>query len=225
MSVLRWIGVILVVIGVGFLLDVFNVLEFAPILDTYWPSILILIGVVQLVNKHASKVGSGILILVGLYLQSERLDILPVNFGAIFWPLVLVVVGASLAFGRKRSASSHSFSDDVVHVFAILGGADTPISSQAFKGGSAGVIFGGSTLDLRNAKLAPEGADLDLFAAFGGVDVLIPEGWKVVDRGVPILGGFDNKTVPPTSDDPNIHTLRVHYLVLFGGIDIKHKEG
>jgi len=225
MSVLRWIGVVLLVIGAGFLLDVFDVLEFAPILETYWPSVIILIGVVQLFNKHASKVGSGILILVGLYLQSERLDILPVNFGAIFWPVVLVVVGASLAFGRKRSAPIHGFSDDVVHVFAILGGADAPISSQAFKGGSAGVIFGGNTLDLRNAKLAPEGADLDLFAAFGGVDVLIPEGWKVIDRGVPIFGGFDNKTVPPVSDDPNLPTLRVHYLVLFGGIDIKHKEG
>jgi len=65
---------------------------------------------------------------------------------------------------------------------------------------------------------------IELFAAFGGVDVLVPEGWKVIDRGVPILGGFDNKTIPPASDDPNLPALRVHYVTFCGGIDIKHKE-
>lgn len=224
MSVLRWLGVILLVIGAGFLLDVFNVVDFVPLLEIYWPSALILIGIVQLFNKQSSKIWSGILILVGLYLQANKLDILPVNFASIFWPVVLVVVGASLLFGKRQSGSMRGFSDEKVNVFAFFGGADTPVSSPAFRGGSAGVLFGGNTLDLRNAKLAPEGADLELFAAFGGVEILVPEGWKVVDRGVPILGGFDNKTIPPAGDDPNLPTLRVHYVTFCGGIDIKHKE-
>lgn len=224
MSVLRWIGVILLVIGAGFLLDVFDVVDFAPYLEIYWPSALILIGIVQLFNKQSSKVWSGILILVGLYLQVNKLAILPVDFSSIFWPVVLVVVGASLVFGKRQSGSMREFSDEKVDVFAFFGGADTPVSSPAFKGGSAGVLFGGNTLDLRNAKLAPEGADLELFAAFGGVDVLVPEGWKVVDRGVPIFGGFDNKTIPPAANDTNVPTLRVHYVTFCGGIDIKNKE-
>jgi hypothetical protein len=212
------------VIGAGFLLDVFNVIDFVPLLEIYWPSALILIGIVQLFNKQSEKVWSSILNLVGLYLQANKLDILPVNFTSIFWPVVLVVVGASLAFGRRHSSALPALSDERVNVFALLGGADTPVSSQAFRGGSAGALLGGSTLDLRNAKLAPEGADLELFAAFGGVDVLVPEGWKVVGRGVPILGGFENKTAPPVSDDPNLPTLRVHYVTFCGGIDIQHKE-
>jgi len=112
MSVLRWIGVILLVIGAGFLLDVFDVVDFAPILEIYWPSALILIGIVQLFNKQSSKVWSGILILVGLYLQVNKLAILPVDFSSIFWPVVLVVVGASLVFGKRQSGSMREFSDE-----------------------------------------------------------------------------------------------------------------
>jgi len=59
---------------------------------------------------------------------------------------------------------------------------------------------------------------------FGGVDVLVPEGWKVIDRGVPILGGFVNKTIPPAANDSDVPTLRVHYVTFCGGIDIKNKE-
>jgi hypothetical protein len=224
MSTLRWIGVVLLVLGAGFLLEAFNVIDFAPLLTTYWPAVLIFIGIVQLVNKQASKLWSSILILVGMYLQAKNLDILPVDFASIFWPLVLLFVGASLVFRRRSLVSSSPFNDESVDVFAFFGGADSPVSSQAFKGGSVGVLFGGNSLDLRNTTLAPEGADLELFAAFGGVNVLIPEGWKVVVQGVPILGGFDNKTIPPEVNDADIPTLRVHYVTFCGGVDIKHKD-
>jgi hypothetical protein len=47
----------------------------------------------------------------------------------------------------------------------------------------ASAIFGGATLDLREAHI-------DAFALFGGVDVLVLEGWRASVSGLPFMGGI-----------------------------------
>jgi hypothetical protein len=81
-------------------------------------------------------------------------------------------------------------------------------------------VFGGAEVDLRDTVPSP-GAALDVFAAFGGVEVTVPEGWNVVTRGLPLFGGIDNATAKEAvpADAP---TLAVNATVLFGGLEIKH---
>jgi hypothetical protein len=58
--------------------------------------------------------------------------------------------------------------------------------------------------------------------AFGGVDILVPKGWRISVRSTPIFGGLDDKTdhsEPPAPDAPTLH---VDALTVFGGVDIKH---
>jgi hypothetical protein len=79
------------------------------------------------------------------------------------------------------------------------------------------------TVDLRQARLDPEGATLAVTAAFGGVDVIVPRGWRVESKGTPIFGGFDNNAdAPPEGTDAP--TLTVDMSVLFGGAEIKHEK-
>jgi hypothetical protein len=83
-------------------------------------------------------------------------------------------------------------------------------------------IFGGITLDLRGARPAREGASVNATVAFGGVDILVPKGWRISVRSTPIFGGLDDKTdhsEPPAPDAPTLH---VDALTVFGGVDIKH---
>lgn len=60
-----------------------------------------------------------------------------------------------------------------------------------------------------------------MFTAFGGTEIKVPEGWKVVTHGLPIFGGFENVTIAETLP-PDAPTLDVSATVLFGGLEVKH---
>ena len=83
-------------------------------------------------------------------------------------------------------------------------------------------IFGGITLDLRDARPAPEGASINATAAFGGIDILVPKGWRISVRSTPIFGGLDDRTdrsQPLAADAPTLH---VDAVSIFGGVALKH---
>jgi hypothetical protein len=76
------------------------------------------------------------------------------------------------------------------------------------------------TLDLRPAKLAPEGAEVDVMAAFGGAQIIVPEGWPVEFSGVPVFGGFTDKTSHTTGETGP--RLRIKGTAIFGGVEAKN---
>jgi hypothetical protein len=58
--------------------------------------------------------------------------------------------------------------------------------------------------------LDPDGATLAVTAAFGGVDVIVPRGWRVESKGTPIFGGFDNTAdAPPEGTDAPTLTVDI----------------
>jgi predicted membrane protein len=93
--------------------------------------------------------------------------------------------------------------------------------SEHLKHADVSAIFGGATLDLREAHIDEE-ATVDALALFGGVDVLVPQGWRVALGGTPILGGCEDKTeaVELASDAP---VLNVNATAIFGGVGVKNK--
>jgi hypothetical protein len=80
-------------------------------------------------------------------------------------------------------------------------------------------VMGGVHLDLRRASLRGR-AVLDTFAMWGGVELVVPEGWAVELQGTPILGGFEDKTRPPLDD--NAPRLVVRGVAVMGGVEIKN---
>jgi predicted membrane protein len=137
--------------------------------------------------------------------------------------LILVFIGISLIFkGRSSSwglVSDETYNTDFIHSNAIFGGADHTITSQNFKGGETMALFGGVELDLRDAKLSPDGCKINATAIFGGVEITIPKEWKVVVKGTPIFGAVENKS-RGSGGDPT-QEVELHCTVVFGGIEIK----
>jgi predicted membrane protein len=81
------------------------------------------------------------------------------------------------------------------------------------------------TLDLTQAKLSPEGAVVDVMTAFGGTEIVVPLDCRVSFSGVPIFGGFSDKTT--THSDPVSQggpSLNVRGTVMFGGVDVKNRS-
>ena len=215
-----FIGIILVLLGAGFLLDKMAIISFSDLLSTYWPIILIIIGIKHLFSKEDSYTSGIVLTLVGAFFLLRNLGLLPTDFWKYFWPAVLILVGILIIFGRSRGGGVPiSKADDFNH-FVILSGLASRSISKDFRGGKATAILGGIDLDLRDARIVRESAYLELTAAFGGIDLKVPEEWNVVVTGTPILGGWENKTKTPVGTSENIPTLNIKCFAMFGGVGI-----
>jgi hypothetical protein len=135
--------------------------------------------------------------------------------------LVLLLVGQIL---RRRMPSSGDEQSDEIALAAVTQGIELQSRAAAFRGGSARAIMGGIELDLRDATLDPGGAHLDVQAILGGVDIVIPEDWRVrVTAKRATLGGID---YPPTMDamaDDERPVLDLSLRATLGGVAIKAK--
>jgi hypothetical protein len=107
-----------------------------------------------------------------------------------------------------------------VNSFNVFSGSEIASHSKEFQGGSISAIFGGAEVDLRDALPTPD-ARLDIFTAFGGVEVKVPDGWQVEVKGLPLFGGIENATAKEAVA-ANAPRLSISATVLFGGLEIKH---
>lgn len=218
-------GLALVVVGVLFLLDQSGTVNAGSILSDWWPLIIIAVGLVQLLVNPRSYLGPTIIMLVGLLLLGSSLDVYTVNIWDLIWPAVLIVIGLSILTGRSISNRTTGIADanDWIHSASIFTGSDIVSHSENLRGADVTAIFGGATLDLENAKLAPEGAAIDVTAIFGGVKIVVPGGWNTETNGTPVFGGFNNKTRGDTVLE-GAPVLVVRGIAVFGGVDIQHER-
>jgi hypothetical protein len=96
-------GVIMILVGTLFLLDRFWFFDFGRMVGRFWPSILILIGVLQLAgNRARSWVGPISLIVIGVIFQAQRLNWFDWMRWRYLWPLILIGVGFAILADRLR---------------------------------------------------------------------------------------------------------------------------
>ena len=104
---------------------------------------------------------------------------------------------------------------------AIFGGSDFRGVWRAPRRLTSLCVFGGSSIDLRKAIVPEEGLNISCICVFGGVDIVVPPGWRLMVRGMGIFGGFDrtNNEV----DDPYAPTVVVEGIAVFGGVSVRIK--
>ena len=123
---------------------------------------------------------------------------------------------------RRLSADGETVSDPTdnePNVVAIFDGVEMASTAPAFRRGSLTAWYGGSSLDLREATLDPEGATLDVKAIFGGSQVIVPETWRVELKGAGFLGGFgDARDQDLVVNEGPVLTIKG--LAIFGGIGV-----
>lgn len=216
------VAAILIILGTGFLLDQMNVLYFSDIISNWWPLIIIAIGLVLLTRSHGALMPAMIVLIIGVLLQANELHMLPWGFWATFWPLMLVAIGVGILFSKRKHVKNHQFNRDLIDIVALFTAGKHVIKTDDFKGGDISTIFGGADLDLRYAEMKSGKATLDLFVAFGGVNIKVPENWRIEGSGLPLFGGYDDKTRQNYVDLTTAPVLQIKYFVMFGGVEVKN---
>lgn len=219
------VGFVIVAVGVLFLLDAAGSVDAGAVMGDWWPLVIVAAGVLTLFERPPALLRAGVLTGIGVVVLLFTTGVLEESAWKYVWPMAIVLAGvAVLLRWNGRRVQTVEDGDDVIRATAAFGGAELSSSDQAFRGAWLTAVFGGATLDLREARPAPGGASVNATAVFGGVDVLVPRGWRITVKTVPIFGGVDDKTdrtVLPAADAPE---LVVDAVCIFGGVGIKHEK-
>jgi predicted membrane protein len=242
-------GLILIVIGAALLLR--NAGFPLPYWLFSWPIILILIGIYSGV-KHKFRNNTWIiLIAIGSFFLFDRvmdLSLQPyfwpiaiIAMGVVF--IVRPERSRRHNFGgfdkknftgnysesswqqqQQQPESTDSFtndSSDYLSINSVFSGVKRNVVSKDFKGGKATCIFGGADIDFSQADIQGR-AELSLEVVFGGIKLIIPPHWTVINEIDGMFHGVDDKRKFNTSMAVNPDkTLVLKGSVVFGGVDIK----
>jgi predicted membrane protein len=223
------VGAAIIVLGILFLLDNLGIMDARYVIHL-WPVLLIIIGVLKIIQSRSSSswIIGAILVFLGTVWTLHRLDIIYYDLHH-WWPVLLIIIGIGL-LSKAWTGFHHSAilsgsrdsnnSESTVNLLAFMGGNHIKNVSKDFQGGEATAVMGGIEMDLRQASMNGE-AVLNIFTFWGGIDIKVPTDWTVILKGVPLLGGFTDKTMPPPPDTPSKRFVIKGYTIM-GGVEIKN---
>jgi hypothetical protein len=121
-----------------------------------------------------------------------------------------LVVGSNERVGRSTA-------------IAIMSGANRGGGWIVPRRFTAFAFWGGSVIDLREARFESRVTVIRATAIMGGVQVLVPEGVRVEVVGLGIMGGYSESGSKPAvgSDAP---VVRVKGLAFWGGVVVRHMK-
>jgi predicted membrane protein len=222
-----WLGIAAILLGFLFLAKNFGILNYEIRRYIFrWEVLLMFLGVVSFFGR-GKRSGGIILFVIGAVFYLRDFFEYDFSFWQLFWPGILIFAGLMIIFrhrldnnwGEKKSITDDSIIDEL----AIFGGGDRVVTSQQFQGGKVTAVFGGLNYNMLRAKLAPGENYIDVFCLFGGMKLVVPEGWNVKIRVMSVFGGFSDKHrfKSPDSVPENESQLIIKGTVIFGGGEIK----
>ena len=227
-----FLGLGLVMFG---LLWTLQALDWRPAdeLIRWWPLLLVGYGVATLSGWGGVRsVPRGLFFTgLGAVLVLAHLVHISVGFGVV-WSLIIMFAGVVLL--RRSFVPYHddaspgtagaAGADGPLKLYAIMGAAIRRASGQAPTRGELFAVMGGIELDLRKVVPPPGPLVLDVFAVAGGVEVIVPETWRVRSDIVPIAGAVEDRTTR-TPEGAAEATLELRGTVVMGGVVVRNTPG
>ncbi|RAI99411.1 putative membrane protein [Chitinophaga skermanii] len=220
-----WGGIILVIIGSLFLLKRLDI--GFPSWIFSWEVILIVIGLALGVRRNFK--GSGWLICVmigGFFILKDYIEWWPINVRRFMWPLIIILVGIIIIINSTKRKLQRNIImeggslEDFVNSTVIFSGDKRTVLSKNFKGGQVTAVCGGAKINLLQADIADE-AILDVYAVFGGVEIIVPNNWEVVMDVNAMFGGVEDKRKGEFVPGIYSKKLFIKGSCTFAGIEVK----
>lgn len=208
-------GLTILTAGVVFWLDRIGTVDARDYL-AWWPLALVAMAVAHLLERRL--IGAAVWGIIAIYFLLPLFGVGHVQFWRVLglWPLLISVGGVTLILQALRRAGRESS----FRAVAVMGANNPSVGSRAFSGGEAVAVMGGCEIDLSNAQITDE-AVIDVLAFWGGLEIKVPRGWKVIGNVATILGGYSDLTAEPPEGAPR---LIVRGSVIMGGIEVRHPK-
>jgi hypothetical protein len=237
-------GLLFLAMGAMFLLDNLDIVEARFLWRTFWPLLFIGWGVSRLLAGHGDRFFPMLAIGGGTLLLANRALGWDVNVARIFWPVVLIALGAHILYRAWRNpvvvhaggvadgtapfatgeaeATAEEFTDasSTFKDSAMLGSVERRNVSQTFRGGEATAFMGSVEIDLRDCRMASNEALVDVSVMMGSVELRIPRDWTVESRVSALLGSFEDMTQAPV--EASVKRLVVRGSALMGSVEIRN---
>lgn len=215
------VGVAVILVGVLFTLDNLGIME-TDRLFLYWPVVLILIGLTRLPSRDAGELTFALVAIGGgLWILLYNLEVTDLEPWGFFWPAVLILIGVNLAMGALRPGGAASAEGGArTDGFAFMSSVQRRSAEPAFEGGDLTAIMGSCEVDLRKAGIGGREPVVHVFALWGGIDILVPQGWRVESRVLPLLGSYDDSSEPAGGED--VPRLHLRGMAIMGGVEVKN---
>lgn len=121
---------------------------------------------------------------------------------------------------REFGVTAAAHVKEQAFVVACMGGATRKGRWTPARKNFAVAVMGGTQLDFREAVFGPGLTEVQVFAVWGGVEIIVPPGLRVESHGIAIMGGFDHVSDVPPPEDMDVPTLRINGLALMGGVEV-----
>lgn len=233
---LLW-GLLFITAGIGYIGRLAGFWEnFTIFFPGWWTLFLIIPMLFSIINDRPNWFNISILLLgVGLLLSNDAYNIF--QFKDFIWialAAILILIGIRIIFAPlwTRAATKRKNrivtddgtntgyrTDEASHHYSVsFGDARESFEGREFLGAEVNAVFGSFTLDLRGAIINRD-AVIDIDAAFGSVEVLVPSDVNIRTSGDSFFGATSNsRTAEADSTKP---TLFIKCDAAFGGITIK----
>jgi hypothetical protein len=207
------IGLVILSVGILFWLDRSGSID-AMDYVRWWPFALVAMGVAHLLERR--WFGAASWFAGAAYFLLPLLGLGHLHLWRIIgvWPLLISAGGVTLIIHAFRGNPNPAF-----RAVAVMAGNNRTIGSQQFTAGEAVAVMGGCEIDLTAAQIAAKEAVIDVLAFWGGIEIRVPRGWKVVGKVAAILGGYEDRTVAPPEGAPR---LIVRGSAIMGGIEVRN---
>ena len=123
-----------------------------------------------------------LLVGLGVLLLLDNLNVLDFgNFLAEFWPILLMIVGLLIIFGKRPNRAYVAGDIDMIEnsddisMSHTFGDVRLQIISENFSGGEISNVFGNIELDLEKIKIAAGEHRLSLNGVFGDIIIILPK--------------------------------------------------
>lgn len=217
-------GALLVTLGALWTLDNLGFVDAESILD-WWPALLFAYGLAKLfgIGMRRTPVSGGIFTLIGGWMLLRSLGLVHWSIFGL-WPVFLIAMGGSIVWRSLRGHGERGTPEDgspFPRPFAIMGAVSVHVDSQELRGAEATAIMAGVELDLRGSKPSVQPLIIDVVAIWGGVELIVPDNWRVECEVVPIMGGAEDQT--RRSDQEPVATVVVRGIAIMGGVEIRNE--
>lgn len=159
-SNLIW-GLIFIAAGIIFLLDNYGHIDAWEVVKTYWPLLLVVIGLKILWDV---KQGSSATVIGAPSDQNWQQG------------------------SKKKSGYASTSKTDILSESNIMGDVKLTVHSDQFQGGSVNTVFGDTKLDLSNVQIADGEHTLRISGVFGDVKIDTPQNLAIQVTGNTLAG-------------------------------------